>query len=95
MLDLHNCTCINAVKKMPKYTEACRDSHPFRHRHAKKHKHFKTPGMSKSDTPGTILHACPHCIGREYIFVYLIKFHLIINVFLKILIVVNYVDNLK
>ena len=38
---------------------------------------------------------CPHCVGREKIFVYLKKFPLILNVFLMILIVVIYVDNLK
>ncbi len=63
---------------------------------SKKHGHFKTLSVSVSDTLWTLLHAYPHCSGRgKKIFVYLKKFLLIINVFLKILIVVIYVDNLK
>jgi hypothetical protein len=30
-----------------------------------KHGHFKTLGVPMSDTLGTLLHACPHCIRRE------------------------------
>jgi hypothetical protein len=52
--------------------------------------------VSVSNTLETLLHACSHCIGREKkIFTYLKKFLLNIIMFLKILIVVIYVANLK
>ena len=37
---------------------------------SKKHRHFKTLSVSVSDTLWTLLHACPHCIGRgkKYLF---------------------------
>ncbi len=30
-----------------------------------KHRYFKTLSVFVSDTMGTLLHACPHCIERE------------------------------
>ena len=61
----------------------------------KKYRHFKGFEVSVFNTLGTHMQECPHCVGREKIFVYLKKFPLILNVFLMILIVVIYVDNLK
>jgi hypothetical protein len=34
----------------------------------KKHGHFKTSNVSVSDTPGTLLHECPHFFGKKYLF---------------------------
>jgi hypothetical protein len=61
----------------------------------KKYRHFKTLEVSVFNTLGTHMQECPHCVGREKIFVYLKKFPLILNMFLMILIVVIYVDNIK
>jgi hypothetical protein len=66
-----------------------------------KHGHFKTLGVPVSDTcrcPTYWGYSCMRVLivleGKN-IFTYLKKFLLIINMFLKILIVVIYVDNLK
>ena len=58
-------------------------------RKSKKHGHFKTLGTS---VPGTLLHVCPHYVGREKIYWKIIS--LILDMFFKILLVVIYVENL-
>ena len=66
-----------------------------------KHRHFKTLSVFVSNTcrcPTQWGHSCMRVLivlkGKK-IFTYLKKFLLIINMFLKILIIVIYVDNLK
>ena len=45
--------------------------------------------------PGTLLHACPHCVGRKkYNFLFK-KIPLILDMFFKILIVFIYFEILK
>jgi hypothetical protein len=52
--------CVHLVDKLNfLFCWFCFVSYPMKHRH------FKTLGVPVSNTLGTLLHACPHCIGRE------------------------------
>ena len=62
---------------------------------AKKYGHFKTLDVFVSNTLGTLLHACPHYIGRGKNICLLKKISFDYKCVFKDLIVVIYVDNLK